>query len=279
MNKKLYAVPLLSSAFYSVWGASITLALKLGTNAASLGLLVYFMASVLSLLFSLKKLFPPKKEWIFAGLIFASANFILFNMISSSYLSAAYIFLPSSILMFYLFTLEEIRQKKSEKLRISLAVTAICLGMMVSQVSGPFLINWLNLGLGLLASFLYGVSSFLSASSTIVKREMAETFWIVLLEITVFLPMSLITGLRISLSSTGFAATAALCVSAGLYLELFSYNRIKVKGGKFRLLNMINVLTNFDIVFVAIASVFLGSFTVFSLIGLALTFVGIIFFF
>jgi len=243
------------------------------------GLVVYFLASLIGYAFSSKNIVKPKKEWVVSGVLFALANYSLFSIMKYSYLSSAYVYVPSSILIFYLISIKKNKPKKEETVRVSIAVLLVTIGMIISQITGPSSINVLDLGVGVLIAVLYGISSYLTAYSSVQGFEMIETFWITLLEIAVFLPIVLLTGSEFTSWGTILGAIAGICVSFGLYLELASYNISILMGDKFRLMNLINVLTNLDSVFIAIASVLLGSFTNFSLAGLLLVFIGAGFFF
>mgnify|MGYP001772667621 CR=1 FL=1 len=279
MNTKVIVFSFFSALLYGFWGTLVTISLRLGANPATIGLFIYFISSVISFPFLIKKFVLPKKEWVISGLLFASANYLLFNIIKFSYLSSAYVFVPSSILIFFIISIKRNKPKGKEAVRLSVAIFMIVVGMAISQFNGYSKINFFDLGLGLLIASFYGISSYLTAYSSSNGLETLETFWIVLFENVIFLPLAILTGLKFTLGSFAVDVLAALCVSFGLYLELASYNISILMGDRFRLMNLINVLTNLDSVFIAIASVLLGSFTSFSLVGLALVFLGASFFF
>ncbi len=274
MKSKLIVFSSFSALLYGFWGTLITISLRLGTNPATIGLFIYFISSVISFPFLINKFVLPKKEWVVSGLLFASANYLLFSIIKLSFLSSAYIFVPSSILIFFIISIKRNKPKGKDVVRLSAAILLITAGMTISQVNGSSKINFFDLGLGLIIALFYGISSYLTAYSSSQGLEMLETFWIVLFENVVFLPLAILTGLKFTLGSFAVDVLAAFCVSFGLYLELASYNISLLLGDKFRLMNLINVLTNLDSVFIAVASVLLGSFTRFSLVGLVLVFLG-----
>ncbi|MGC8593684.1 MAG: hypothetical protein ACP5LF_05310 [Nitrososphaeria archaeon] len=279
MKSKLIVFSSFSALLYGFWGTLITISLRLGTNPATIGLFIYFISSVISFPFLINKFVLPKKEWVVSGLLFASANYLLFSIIKLSFLSSAYVFVPSSILIFFIISIKRNKPKGKDVVRLSAAILLITAGMTISQVNGSSKINFFDLGLGLIIALFYGISSYLTAYSSSQGLEMLETFWIVLFENVVFLPLAILTGLKFTLGSFAVDVLAAFCVSFGLYLELASYNISVLLGDKFRLMNLINVLTNLDSVFIAVASVLLGSFTRFSLVGLVLVFLGAGFFF
>ncbi len=279
MNEKILILSSVSAILYGFWGSLIAVSLKFGTNPASVGLIVYFLASLIGYAFSAKNIVKPKKEWVFSGVLFALANYSLFNIMKYSYLSSAYVYIPSSIIIFYLISFKKNKPKKEDTARISIAIILITIGMIISQINGPLSLNVLDLGIGVLIAVLYGIASYTTAYSSVQGSEMIETFWITLFEIAVFLPILFLTGSEFTPLGTIFGAIAGICVSFGLYLELISYNISILIGDRFRLMNLINVLTNLDSVFIAIASVLLGSFTNFSLAGLLLVFIGAGFFF
>ncbi|MDP8023417.1 MAG: hypothetical protein RAK20_02990 [Conexivisphaerales archaeon] len=279
MKSKLIVFSSFSALLYGFWGTLITISLRLGTNPATIGLFIYFISSVISFPFLINKFVLPKKEWVVSGLLFASANYLLFSIIKLSFLSSAYVFVPSSILIFFIISIKRNKPKGKDVVRLSAAILLITAGMAISQVNGSSKINFFDLGLGLIIALFYGISSYLTAYSSSQGLEMLETFWIVLFENVVFLPLAILTGLKFTLGSFAVDVLAAFCVSFGLYLELASYNISVLLGDKFRLMNLINVLTNLDSVFIAVASVLLGSFTRFSLVGLVLVFLGAGFFF
>lgn len=279
MNEKILILSSVSAVLYGFWGSLIAVSLRFGMNPSSAGLIVYFAASLIGYVFSIKRTIMPRKEWIISGLLFALANYSLFSIMKYGYLSSAYVYVPSSILVFYLISFKKNKPKKKETVRVSVAVLLITVGMIISQINGPSSINLLDLGVGVMIAMLYGVSSYLTAYSSLHGSEMVETFWITLFEIAVFLPLALLTGPKFTAEGTILGAFAGMCVSFGLYLELASYNISLLIGDRFKLMNLINVLTNLDSVFIAIASVLLGSFTNFSLAGLLLVFIGAGFFF
>ncbi len=279
MNEKILVFSSISAIMYGFWGSFIAVSLKLGMNAGTIGLVTYLLASLASFVFSTRKFILPKKEWIISGLLFATANYLLFNIIKFSFLSSAYVYVPSSILIFYMISYKKNKPKGADTVRVSLAVLLVTTGMIVSQVTGSSGFNFIDLVIGIIIATLYGVSSYLTAYSSLEGFEIVESFWITFFELFIFLPLTFFFGSEFTIKGTLFGIFAGICVSLGLYLELASYNISTRLGDKFKLMNLINVLTNLDSVFIAIASVVLGSFTSFSLAGLVLVFVGAGFFF
>lgn len=276
MKGRIQALSALSAALYGLWGAIAAVSLRAGMTAASTGLLIFAFSSIISCAVLGGRLTVPRMKWVVAGILFAAANYILFSIMSFSYLSSAYVFVPSSVLIFFIISAWKSRPRGREAFKFSLALMFIVAGMAVSQITGTEKINIADLGLGLMVAFLYGISSYLAAYTSKPKAEMTQTFWITLSEMAVFLPLFVITGIRLTYQGILLSAIAALSISAGLYLELFSYNALT--GNRFVLMNMVNVLTNLDSMFVAVASILLGSFTSFSIFGLVLVFIGASFF-
>ncbi|MGC8558384.1 MAG: hypothetical protein ACP5NC_05260 [Nitrososphaeria archaeon] len=272
MKGKIQALSALSAVLYGLWGSIAAVSLRSGMSAASTGLFIFALSSVFSCASSGGHVSVPRIKWVAAGIMFAAANYILFSIMSSSYLSSAYVFVPSSVIIFFIISGWKSRPGNEEVLKFSIAIAIIVAGMAVSQITGTETINLADLALGLIVALLYGVSSYLTAYTAKPGTEMAQIFWITLSEIVVFLPLFAITGIRVTYQGIMLSAIAAISISAGLYLELYSYNALAET--KFALMNMVNILTNLDSLFVALASIILGSFTGFSIFGLILVFIG-----
>ncbi len=270
---RIYAYSLISALLYSIWGMLVLMTIRAGLSPGSSGLLVYSFASAL-VLASGGSVEGPRAEWVASGIIYASANLTLFYIMTLTYLSSAYIFVPSSILVFYFLSLRGSSIRRSEALRSSLGIITIVAGLCLSQMEGLAGIDLRSLALGLIAAMLYGIASYLTMVSVSPGREVSESFWILLSELLVFLPASLAEGLRLSGGPLVYAAAAGASVGLGLVLELHSYRLSEGSSSRFKLINIVNVLTNMDTVLIAIASVIIGSYTAFGVIGLLLVFAG-----
>ncbi len=260
---------LLSAAFYGAWGSLAELSLMKGSSPAVTGLFIFMAASILSFLLNVH-ISRPDPRWVIAGALFFAANLLLFSLMKSSLLSSAYVYVPSSIIVFFLLSSRGF--PAAGRGRVLASLILIVAGMAIAQGVSSF--RLLDVATGVSIAALYGLASYLTYASVSGGSNARESFWIMLTEFVLFSAASPFQLNGISAGAIMFSITGGITVSVGLLLELAAYVRLKGVHMNLRLVNLVNVITNFDIIIIILVSFLLGSYNAASMVALALVFAG-----
>ena len=262
-----------SAIFYGFWGSFIALGLKWGATPSTSGLFVYSSAILFSLIISRGKISRPEPTWLISGLLFSFANFLLFLSMKLTQLSSAYGFVPASIIVFLILTGINYEANSRQIKRIVLSSLIITAGLIVAEMENDLAFNFNAMLLGLVIAILYGAATYIMLRG-IHGKILSENFWIMVTETIFFFVIALELKQLVLPESWMLFVLAGAAVSVGLVLELSSFLYASEGASSFYKINLANIISNFDTVFVAIASIIIGSYSVYGIAGLMLIFLG-----
>lgn len=271
-GRRVLALSAASAALYGAWGALAQMSLLKGVSPAEAGLVIY-LASAAAALAMARRLESPDPRWIAAGLLFMAANFTLFSLMKLSNLASAYVYVPSSVLVFFAITARG--SPARERPRVAASVLVVVAGLALAQVQGAHAFNFAGLGMGLGIAVLYGLATYLVYASIRPSREADENLWVMLTEALAFLAPAALRAGPAAPEAVAPLLISGASVAVGFQLELKAYEASERTQRRLSLVNLVNAVTNLDIAVVALVAVALGSYSVEGLAALVMVFLGI----
>ncbi len=271
-GRRALVLSAISASLYGAWGALAQLSLLRGLSPGEVGAAIYLVSAAAAAVMA-KRPWPPDPRWIASGLLFMIANFMLFSLMRLSSLASAYVYVPSSILVFFAMTAHG--SAVTERPRVAASVSLVAVGMALAQVNGVHGFNVYGLAVGLAIAVLYGFATYLAYTSLRAGREAEENLWVMLTEAVAFLVPLALQERAAPSAGLIFLFVSGASVAAGFQLELRAYEVSEKTPRRLSLVNLVNAVTNLDIVVIILAAIALGSYSTYSVIALVLVFAGV----
>ncbi len=275
---------LVSSILYAAWAALAFLAVRLGANVFAAGTVIFASALIVSVLYaavSAGKLNPlGLKFGALAGTLFFLGNVAFFYALGTQHMSSAYPFIPASVLVYFALSFKKYAKAGGRHAVIAAGVVISASGLITGELSGGRL-DALNVGsfaAGMVILLFYGFAGYFvtvgsdHGVSSVALSTMAA-------EAVLFLASSVILHGGTSIGPVPVLASVAggIFIAAAFIIETVIFGKLLTKGGEpLAGINTIYIVTNGDAIFVMLLAIVLNTYTVFSIIGLALVYVGII---
>ncbi len=272
-HQRMVLISAMSALLYGGWGSLLDLAMRSGDSIPLVGTLLFGIGAVISLIGSRGRVERPNKMIVLGAVAFFVANAELLYVMRHTELDSAYVFVPSSMLVFFGLTALRYRPSTSAKKRATAAVLLAVLGMTLAEMSGVSVNAWI-LFVGLTLTLVYGVASY-AVIAQMLSKPSAEAFWASLIQTVLFGAFLLLMPASPSLELSLYSLGAGILVVFGFQLELESVAIANRSASRFTNLNLVNVIANMDSVVVIAFSVLIGTATLNGVLGLLLVFVSV----
>ncbi len=196
---------------------------------------------------------------IITGILYGFGNIILYSILGNNRLPLVSALLYSNIIIFSILVSFSSGKKPNVKYFIGTIISVIGLTLLeIHSNFNNFNLNFQIIVLSIIMIFFYGFASFFQYESTKTKINFGENmFFIFIFEIVVMFPFLLIKIQTSWFGNTGFqlieiAIVTGFILFLALFLDLKSYSFVNKLAPKY--INIVNILTNIELVWIVIYS-------------------------
>ncbi len=277
-------IALVSSILYAVWASLAFLAVRLGANVFAAGTIIFVSALFVSVVYVAvmreKLNLQGLKFGAIAGTLFFMGNVAFFYALGSQDMSSAYPFIPASILIYFALSFRKFGRGGSKSSVVITGVAVSTSGLVIGEITGAHLsaLNGSSFATGMVILLFYGLAGYFvtvgsdhGVSSVAISTMALESILFFLS--AVFFHTGLHGGILPVLMSVagGISIGIAFIIETVVFKELLATGSKQLAG-----VNLIYIVTNGDAIFVMLLAIVLNTYTVFSIIGLSLVYVGIV---
>ncbi len=259
-------IAIFSSLVYALWTILSNILMSF-ENVSVIPILLVVMVSGAFFSFLLTivnggfKPYKGKDIWvpIITGILYGFGNIILYSILGNNRLPSVSALLYSNIIIFSILVSFSNGKKPNVKYLIGTIMTVIGLTVLeIHSNSNNLNLNFEIIVLSIIMIFFYGFASFFQYKSTKTKIYFGENmFFIFISEIVVMFPFLLLKIQTPWFGNTGFqlieiAIVTGFLLFLALFLDLKSYSFVNKLAPKY--INIVNILTNFELVWIIIYS-------------------------
>jgi hypothetical protein len=267
-----------------VWASLAFLAVRLGVNVFSAGTIIFVSALLVSVVYiavTREKLnLQGLKFGAIAGTLFFVGNVAFFYALGTQDMSSAYPFIPASILVYFALSFKKFSRIGGRNSIVVAGVAVSASGLIIGEITGVHLsvLNWSSFAIGMVILLFYGVAGYFvtvgsdhGVSSVAISTMALES--VLFLLSAIFLHAGLPGGTMPVLMPVagGISIGIAFIIETVIFKDLLTTGSEPLAG-----VNLIYIVTNGDAIFVMLLAIVLNTYTVFSIIGLTLVYVGIV---
>jgi len=275
---------LVSSLMYAAWVSLVFLSIKMGMSLYYTGSIVFLSGSAISVIYALGAGERPSaqglKTGVLAGILFFVGNVAFFYALGTQYMSSAYPFIPASILVYFALSLRKFGSKGSSAALIVAGVLISSSGLILGELNAGDIgmLSTSALGVGLIILLFYGVAGYIvtvnsrESISSIVLSTMSTEFALFFLSFLIERPAapSRVGAVLVSVAG-GIAIALAFLIETSLFGSILRRGREALAG-----VNSIYIISNGDAIFVMLLAIALNTYTVYSILGLLLVYIGVV---